>query len=169
MVETAKANDLDPQKYLNVGIIYYNDGGQIKEIFRNLRVPMAEKIELINECQRSGLTDADWCWEHDIPPGAFYNWVSRCRKAAAGRIVEPGYGQGTGLYSCKVRSHRVLQREIWGPNCKEGLGDTEKPVIIKFEAPAGLIGKSFATSSTVSWTVYQKFSNTLPLYRQGKD
>ena len=35
------------------------------------------------------------------------------------------------------------------PNCKEGMGDTEKPVIIKSQAPAGLIGKSFASSSTV--------------------
>lgn len=55
------------------------------------------------------------------------------------------------------------------PNCKEGLGDTEKPVIVKSRAPEPLIRKSFATSSVVAWTGYQKFANALPLYRQEKD
>ena len=55
------------------------------------------------------------------------------------------------------------------PNCKQGLGDTEKPVIVKSQAPAALIDRSFATSSTVAWTVYQKFANAIPLYRQEKD
>ena len=30
---------------------------------RNKRVPMQEQIKLINECRKSGLTDADWCRE----------------------------------------------------------------------------------------------------------
>lgn len=55
------------------------------------------------------------------------------------------------------------------PNCKQGLGDTEKPVIVKSQAPAALIGRSFASSSTVAWTIYQKFANAIPLYRQEKD
>lgn len=55
------------------------------------------------------------------------------------------------------------------PNCKQGLGDTEKPVIVKTQAPAALIDRSFASSSTVAWTVYQKFANAIPLYRQEKD
>lgn len=55
------------------------------------------------------------------------------------------------------------------PNCKQGLGDTEKPVIVKSQAPAALIGKSFASSSAVAWTEYQKFANAIPLYRQEKD
>ena len=55
------------------------------------------------------------------------------------------------------------------PNCKQGLGDTEKPVIVKSQAPAALIDRSFASSSTVAWTVYQKFANAIPLYRQEKD
>ncbi len=51
---------------------------------RKARVPMAEQIRLINECRQSGMTDADWCRENDIAVSTFYNWVSRCRKAAAG-------------------------------------------------------------------------------------
>ena len=59
---------------------------------RKARVPMAEQIRLINECRRSGMTDADWCREHDISPSTFYNWISRCRKAGAGQIADPSYG-----------------------------------------------------------------------------
>ena len=59
---------------------------------RKARVPMAEQIRLINECRQSGMTDADWCRENDIAVSTFYNWVSRCRKAAADQIPPPNYG-----------------------------------------------------------------------------
>lgn len=55
-------------------------------------VPMAEKIRLINECCQSGMTDADWCCENDIAVSTFYNWVSRCWKAAADQIPTANYG-----------------------------------------------------------------------------
>ena len=55
-------------------------------------VSMSEQIRLITECRRSGMTDADWCREHGIAPSTFYNWVSRCRKAAADQIPAPSYG-----------------------------------------------------------------------------
>ena len=32
------------------------------------------------EDQSSGLTDYQWCIEHDIKPGTFYNWVKRLRQ-----------------------------------------------------------------------------------------
>ena len=55
-------------------------------------VPMSEQIRLINECRQSGMTDVDWCRENDIAVSTFYNWVSRCRKAAADQIPPPNYG-----------------------------------------------------------------------------
>lgn len=59
---------------------------------RKARVPMAEQIRLINECRQSGMTDADWCRENDIAVSTFYNWVSRCRKAAADQFPAANYG-----------------------------------------------------------------------------
>ena len=59
---------------------------------RKARIPMAEQIRLINECRQSGMTDADWCRENDIAVSTFYNWISRCRKAAADQIPSPNYG-----------------------------------------------------------------------------
>ena len=37
-------------------------------------------ILVIMECRQSGLTDHQWCVEHDIKPGTFYNWVKRLRQ-----------------------------------------------------------------------------------------
>ena len=59
---------------------------------RKNRVPMSEQLKLINQCRQSGLTDADWCRENGIAPSTFYNWVSRCRKAASDQIQEASYG-----------------------------------------------------------------------------
>lgn len=60
---------------------------------RKARVSMSEQIRLINECRQSGMTDADWCRENGIAVSTFYNWVSRCRKAAADQIPAPNYGR----------------------------------------------------------------------------
>ena len=38
-----------------------------------------EQYEIIMECRQSGLSDHQWCLEHDINPGTFYNWVQRLR------------------------------------------------------------------------------------------
>lgn len=55
------------------------------------------------------------------------------------------------------------------PSCREGYGDTEKSVIVKSQVPAALVGKGLASASTVAWTMYQKYADSLPLYRQEKD
>ena len=69
--------------------------------------------------------------------------------------------------TCKVIEY--YSQSYGCPSCKEGLGDTEKPVIIKSQVPAALVGKGPASASTVAWTMYQKYANGLPLYRQEKD
>ena len=61
-------------------------------VTRKTRVLMPEQIRRINECRQSGMTDADWCRENGIAVSTFYNWVSRCRKAAADQILPPNYG-----------------------------------------------------------------------------
>jgi len=47
---------------------------------RATRIPADEQYRLIMECRASGLTDHEWCLQHDIKPGTFYNWVKRLRK-----------------------------------------------------------------------------------------
>lgn len=54
----------------------------------NARVPADQQYQLIMECRTSGLSDYQWCQEHGIHPGTFYNWVSRLRKKACCEIPE---------------------------------------------------------------------------------
>lgn len=44
-------------------------------------VNKAQQLQYIFECRNSGLSDYQWCKEHDILPGTFYNWVSKLKKA----------------------------------------------------------------------------------------
>lgn len=67
---------------------------RIMEVFQtmstyNARVPADKQYQLIMECRSSGLTDYQWCKEHGIHPGTFYNWVSRLRKKACYDIPDP--------------------------------------------------------------------------------
>lgn len=55
----------------------------------NARVPADQQYQMIMECRSSGLTDYQWCKEHGIHPGTFYNWVSRLRKKACYDIPDP--------------------------------------------------------------------------------
>ena len=41
-----------------------------------------DQYDMIMECRQSGVSDHQWCLEHDINPGTFYNWVRRFRKQA---------------------------------------------------------------------------------------
>ena len=54
----------------------------------NARVPVDQQLQLIMECRNSGLSDYQWCKEHGIHPGTFYNWVSRLRRKACREIPE---------------------------------------------------------------------------------
>lgn len=67
---------------------------RIMEVFQtmstyNARVPADQQYQMIMECRSSGLTDYQWCKEHGIHPGTFYNWVSRLRKKACYDIPDP--------------------------------------------------------------------------------
>ena len=52
-----------------------------------------EQYRLIMECRSSGLSDFQWCNEHGIKPGTFYNWVKRLRNKACYEIP-PATGRG---------------------------------------------------------------------------
>lgn len=55
------------------------------------------------------------------------------------------------------------------PVCSE-VDEMEKAVsFVKSEAPEALIPHSYATASVAAWVMYQKYVNSLPLYRQEQD
>ena len=53
---------------------------------RSPRRSANEQYALVMECRSSGLSDQQWCMQHDINPGTFYNWVKRLREKACYEI-----------------------------------------------------------------------------------
>lgn len=53
------------------------------------KVSAEEQYKLIMECRQSGLSDQQWCLDHDIKPGTFYNWVKRLRQRGGYDIPAP--------------------------------------------------------------------------------
>ena len=35
-------------------------------------IPIEKQYQLVLECRQSGLSDYNWCLDHDIKPGTFY-------------------------------------------------------------------------------------------------
>ena len=50
-----------------------------------------EQLQLITECRQSGLSDAEWCRQHNVCVSTFYNWVKRLRKEAC-EVPQAFYG-----------------------------------------------------------------------------
>ena len=46
----------------------------------SVKVPAEEQNKLIMECRQRCLSDQQWCLNHDIKPGTFYNLVKRFAK-----------------------------------------------------------------------------------------
>lgn len=69
----------------------------------------------------------------------------------------------------KVSVREYYSQSYGCPQCKEGTTDTEVPTIVKSKPPVPLMKHSLASESAVSWTMYQKFGNAIPCYRQEKD
>lgn len=47
---------------------------------RSKRTSPEEQLRLITECHQSGLTDYEWCQQHNIKVSTFYAWVHRLKQ-----------------------------------------------------------------------------------------
>ena len=54
----------------------------------NRKLNYDEIYELIMECRNSGLSDRQWCIDHDIKPSTFYYWIRKLRQMACYDIPE---------------------------------------------------------------------------------
>lgn len=87
------------------------------EFMRAKPVTADEQYRLIMECRSSGLTDYQWCIEHDIRPGTFYNWVKRLRQK--GCVDVPPAGKNKQPFKHEVvKIDFQVQVNIWKPACK---------------------------------------------------
>ena len=71
------------------------------------KVSTEEQHKLIMECRQSGLSDQQWCLNHDIKPGTFYNWVKHLRQRGGYDIPAPA-----GRYCKEVPKLEVVRLEF---------------------------------------------------------
>lgn len=94
------------------------------------KVSRDEQIRLIHECRTSGLSDNQWCLQHGIRPGTFYNWVSRIKKKGDVYIPDPG---GAAEYWAEAKPDIVqinLVRE--DAKCISDSQEIAKPIVPTF-------------------------------------
>ena len=48
---------------------------------RSKRTSPEEQLRLITKCRQSGLTDYEWCQQHNIKVSTFYTWVHRRKQS----------------------------------------------------------------------------------------
>lgn len=82
------------------------------------------------ECRQSGLSDHQWCLEHDINPGTFYNWVRRFRKQACEFPAPAGKDRFQAIYQEVVKMEIIPDQstDLYGPSSTEDIAEITKPV-----------------------------------------
>ena len=68
-----------------------------------------EWFQIINECRRSGLSDSQWCKQHDIRESTFFCAVGRLRKKA---YVIPGRNKSMDVLSDAIPKQDVVRISI---------------------------------------------------------
>lgn len=48
----------------------------------NKRLDYDKIYDLVMQCRKSGLSDRQWCIEHDIVPSTFYYWIRKLQQRA---------------------------------------------------------------------------------------
>ncbi|MGL5381793.1 IS66 family insertion sequence element accessory protein TnpA [Clostridium sp.] len=57
----------------------------------NAKLDIDKIFKLVMACRQSGMSDRQWCIEHDIHPSTFYYWVKKLRNHACYDIPENTY------------------------------------------------------------------------------
>ena len=70
------------------------------------------------------------------------------------------------IIPAQVRKVEILQEKV---HCKHCYDETGYDFIVSAETPSPLISHSIASPTTVAYVMYQKYINSMPLYRQEKD
>lgn len=69
-----------------------------------------EWFQIINECRRSGLSDSQWCKQHDIPESTFFCALGRLRKKAYA-IPDRGH-KSMDIFSSSIPKQDVVRIDV---------------------------------------------------------
>ena len=89
-----------------------------------------EQYDMIMECRQSGLSDHQWCLEHDINPGTFYNWIRRFRKQACEFPAPAGKDRFQAIHQEVVKMEIIPDHpsDLFKQSSMEDTAEITKPV-----------------------------------------
>lgn len=89
-----------------------------------------EQYDMIMECRQSGLSDHQWCLEHDVNPGTFYNWVRRFRKQACEFPAPAGKDRFQAIHQEVVKMEIIPDHpsDLFEQSSMEDTAEITKPV-----------------------------------------
>lgn len=72
----------------------------------NIKLDLDKIFQLVMECRQSGLSDRQWCIEHDIHPSTFYSWVKKLRDYACYDVPKNTF------YSSTHATTRIIKQDV---------------------------------------------------------
>lgn len=102
----------------------------MEEYYESKRRTEQEQYDMIMECRQSGLSDHQWCLEHDINPGTFYNWVRRFRKQACEFPAPAGKDRFQAIHQEVVKMEIIPDHpsDLFEQSSMEDTAEITKPV-----------------------------------------
>lgn len=73
----------------------------------NTKLDIDKIFNLVMTCRKSGMSDRQWCNEHDINPSTFYYWVKKLRAHACYDIPKNNYHTRNNSSACAVKQDVV--------------------------------------------------------------
>lgn len=129
---------------------------------RTSRVSAKEQYLLITKCRQSGLSDQQWCLNHDIRPDTFYTSLPEDQRncVKCGAELEPiGKEFVRHEFRFTLAKGEVINiyRETYKcPVCSTANTMAENIKFVKAHVPDALIPNSYTSESVVAWVMYQK-------------
>ncbi len=117
-------------------------------LMANTKLNLDKIFQLVMECRQSGLSDRQWCIEHEINPSTFYYWIKKLRDKACYDVPENTYHGNNQAPACVIKQDVVrvdIIPDASTPPCTSSkTTNTHKaPVVIQYQQANILIQDHF--------------------------
>ena len=110
----------------------------------NTKLDLQKTFQLVMECRQSGMSDRQWCIEHDIHPSTFYYWVKRLRDHACYEVPENNFHNSSHVPACVVKQDVVKVNVVPDETQSYSSAVTNgAPVVIQYQKANVLVQDNF--------------------------
>lgn len=113
----------------------------------NSKLDIDKIFKLVMACRQSGMSDRQWCIEHDIHPSTFYYWVKKLRNHACYDIPENTYHTSSNNSPSCIIKQDVVRVDLVHNEPKLPYSSVQSmnstPVVIQYQEANILIQDNF--------------------------